>query len=159
MNGWYVLQTKPHKEDVVKQLLSNAGYTTFLPKITSLKRGNVPLFPLYIFINTNLRNIDHHRMIKFTRGVNKILGMSDGVPCPIVDEVVEIIKSRLNDNEILEYNHFTQGKNVKINNGPFKDLEGILERPVSSSGRVAVLLNLYGKSVRMHANVKDLAVA
>jgi transcription antitermination factor NusG len=158
MNTWYVIQTKPHKEAVAATLLRKAGFEIFFPKVKSVKKGTAPLFPLYIFVNADLENVFNHRLVKFTRGVNRILG-TEGKPRPISCEAIEMINERVNSDKVLEYDQLKAGREIKITRGPFQDLLGILEKPVTAAGRVAVLLNVFGRSVRMFAHAKDIAVA
>src|SRR5512143_739957 len=84
--SWYVLQTKPTAEENVRKHLQNAKFETFLPKIRTMIRGRrtsriKPLFPSYVFAHLDLSDPNLFRMIKYTRGVRKILG--DGaLPVP-----------------------------------------------------------------------------
>jgi transcription elongation factor/antiterminator RfaH len=150
-----VIQTKPTAEEDVKKHLDNAGFETFFPKIRQAVRGHRRgitrargLFPSYVFAHMDLRDLNMHHMIRYTRGVRRILG--DGqTPISVPDELIAIIKERTSDDGIIEQGLIMKkGDSVRIRTGAFKDLVGILEKPVSAAGRVKVLLQI------MHHKVK-----
>lgn len=181
---WYVVQTKPMSEDrVCRQFSSGAlhlndasagrwsqvtgqNIEAFCPKIKCMAAGRMdgdgvrykPLFPSYIFLRWDLGSPANHRLVKYTRGVNKVLGDGE-TAVPIPDEVVEIIRSRANEGGIIEQRTFKAGDLVRVRRGYLKDLIGVLERPVSDSGRVAVLLNLFNRQMRVHLSCREIAKA
>ena len=152
---WYVVQTKPTAEAIVQQHLKNADYETFLPRIKTMVKGSgkptsrvKALFPAYLFVHMDLRDANLYRMIKYTRGVRKILG--DGaLPVSVPDEMIEIIRERMNGEGIIEQRiTMNKGDEIRVRSGVFKDLVGILEKPVSAAGRVKILLKI------MHLKIK-----
>jgi transcriptional antiterminator RfaH len=149
MNLWYVIQTKPKKEEEAKSYLSTKGVEVFSPLIETflLKNGRMnrelkPFFPSYIFGKFDLHQ--NYPLVRWAKGVKKVLGFGE-YPTPISDEVVEVIKERTDTRGIvrLEY-HFQANDVIRIKTGPLKDLLGIFERWVSDSERVRILLNLMG---------------
>ena len=161
--AWYVLQTKPTAEDNVRQHLTNADFETFLPKIKTMIKGTRKsssrvraLFPSYIFVHIDLRDANLYRMIKYTRGVRKILG--DGaVPVPVPDEMIEIIRERMDGEGIIEQAiTMAKGDEVRIRSGVFKDLVGILEKPVSAAGRVKVLLKIMHNTIKCDMSAGEI---
>jgi len=141
-------------------------FEAFCPKIKCASGGRKgeggerfkPLFPSYIFIRGDLRDPASHHLVKYTRGVNKVLG--DGCsPVPIADEIIELIRGRVNEGGLIEQKTFKQGDLIKVKKGYLRDLIGILERPVSDSGRVAVLLQMFNRQMRVHLNCSDIARA
>ncbi len=161
--NWYVIQTKPLSEDNVEQHLKNAGLETFLPKIRQMvrskKRGASrvkSLFPSYVFAHLDLKDPELHRMVRYTRGVRKILG--DGVtPVSVPNEMIEIIRERVGGEGVIEQGLvMKKGDTVKIRGGVFKDLVGILEKPVSSAGRVKVLLQILHHQVKCEISAGDV---
>lgn len=161
--SWYVIQTKPLNEDRVCQQFTRVPEAeTFCPKLRclSVTKGEKfkPLFPNYVFLNWDLSDPKNHHTTKYTRGVNKILG--DGSKAvPIADEIIEIIKGRANEGGIIEQKLFKQGDLVKVKRGYLKDLIGILEKPVSDSGRVAVLLQLFNRQLSVKLKCADICKA
>lgn len=160
---WYVLQTKPTHEAAVAQHLVNAQFETFLPRIRTMVRGSrrpvsrvKSLFPSYLFAHLDLCDPNLYRMIKYTRGVRKILG--DGtVPVPVPDEMIAIIRERVGADGVIEQRlTMKKGDPVRIRGGLFRDLVGILDKPVSAAGRVRVLLKIMQHQVRCELSAADV---
>ncbi len=149
MNLWYVIQTKPKKEEEANSYLSTKGVEIFSPlmeafttKNARITKGLKPLFPGYIFGKFDLAQ--NYPLVRWGRGVKCILGFG-GYPTPISEEVVEIIKARTDIEGIVRTERpFKPNDVVRIKTGPLKDLLGIFERWVSESERVKILLNLIG---------------
>ncbi|MBI5206387.1 MAG: hypothetical protein HY934_01200 [Candidatus Firestonebacteria bacterium] len=158
---WYVIQTKPKNEDLVDTRLKNEGFEVFNPKIEKyIHRNNKKilgyecLFPNYIFVNFNLG--EHFRLIKWTHGVNKIVGCGDN-PVPISEKIITFIRERTTSQGIIKHiKQFEQGDKVRIKTGHFKDLIGILEHPVSSQGRIKVLLNLLNYQCKLDLHQSEV---
>lgn len=149
---WFVVQTKPASETRAEHNLQNQGIETFLPQYEAyqlcggkLQRCIKPLFPSYLFSRFDLDL--HYYQVKWTRGVNKILG--NGIhPIPVSDHVVETIKNRIGkDNLVILDDEWKEGDPVRILSGPFKDLRGVFQRVMSEKGRVRILLNLIGVDI------------
>ncbi len=161
---WYVIQTKPMAEDKVCKQFELPKIETFYPKIRSASAlgGRVikwkSLFPSYIFLRLDLEKAENHHMVKYTRGVNKVLGDGER-PVPISDNVIETIRARTNESGVIEQTMFKVGGEVKVRRGYFKDLIGILDRPVSDNGRVAVLLRIFNREMRTYLKCSDIVRA
>jgi transcriptional antiterminator RfaH len=149
MNSWYVIQTKPRREEEIEIYLSTSGVEIFNPLIEAftLRNGRMskelkPLFPGYVFAKFDLEQ--NYPLVRWARGVKKILGFGE-TPASISEEVVETIKTRIDSHGILRVrHHFEPNDVVRIKTGPLKDLLGIFERWLSDSERVRILLNLIG---------------
>jgi transcriptional antiterminator RfaH len=165
MNNWYVIQTKPKKEEEAKSYLSTKGIEifnplmeTFLPRNGRLNKEFKPLFPNYIFVKFDIEQ--NYSLVRWARGVKKILGFGSNFT-PVSEEVVELIKKRTDSNGIVRRNyHFEPNGLVRIKSGPLKDLLGIFDRWVSDSDRVRVLLNLIGyqPAVEIHYSIIEKVV-
>lgn len=114
------------------------------------------LFPSYLFAHADLEDANLHRMVKFTRGVRKVLG--DGKkPLAVPDEMIEIIRSRMGESGVIEQRlTMKKGDTVRIRGGIFKELIGILEKPVSAAGRVRVLLQIMNHHVRCEMSAGEV---
>jgi len=165
-SSWYVIQTKPTVEGMVQQHLRNAHIETFLPKIKAAVRGKrrstsriKSLFPSYLFAHIDLHDGNLYRMIKYTRGVRKILGDGE-VPISVPDEMIEIIRERISPEGIIERGlTMKKGDEVRIRTGVFQDLVGILEKPASAAGRVRVLLKIMHHRVKCELSAEDIEKA
>jgi len=156
--AWYVIQTKPKKEEEAKSYLSMKGVEIFSPLMEnflirngSLNKELKPLFPGYMFGKFDLEK--DYSLVRWGRGVKKVLGLGGDYPSPVSEEVVEIIKRRTDSNGIVRKSyHFETNDRIRIKSGPLKDLLGIFERWISDNDRVRILLNLIGyqPAVEMH---------
>lgn len=166
-SSWYVVHTKPQKEENVHQLFVQGGFESFLPKIKtffSTTRNNSkilsdrikPLFPSYLFIRLQQDKWNDLRTIKYTRGVHKILGGLDG-PVSIPFDIIQIIQERTGDRGFIEQGAFFKPKDkVLVKRGVLKDLIGILEKPVDDKGRVEVLFKIVHHQMRAKVFCGDL---
>ncbi len=141
---WYAVYTKPRYEDIVSGSLRNAGLEVFNPKLKQRKYLNNAyrditgsLFPCYIFVR--FEPMTFSWMIKYTRGVRKIVGGE--MPWPVSDEIIDLIKSQEENGLIsIKPPEFKRGDSVIIKDGPFQGLSGVFEREISGEERVVLLL-------------------
>ena len=153
MKRWYVIHTKPHSEDTVCRLLSQAQVETYLPKVEHymrLRRAQFfrpgPLFPSYCFCHANLSVSQNYNLIRYTRGVLRILGTPQ--PVSVSNDVIAMLKTRVNTGTIADIVAFRPGNRLKVRRGVLKNLEGILEKPVGPDGRVNVLIKLLNYTMK-----------
>ena len=149
---WYVVQTKPGNEDRVQNNLQRQEIENFLPRLGTYehRQGAMvhrikPLFPNYLFAKFHLGL--HYYNVKWTRGVNRILG-NGSEPTPISGQVISMIKEKAGENNLIRLeDEWKEGDLIQVTSGPFKDLMGIFQKKMSSQGRVRVLLSLIGVDV------------
>jgi transcriptional antiterminator RfaH len=149
---WYVVQTKPGNEDRVQNNLHRQEIENFLPRLGTYehRQGTMvhrikPLFPNYLFAKFHLGL--HYYKVKWTRGVNRILGNGSG-PIPISEQVISTIKEKAGEDNIIRLeDEWKEGDIIQVTSGPFKDLMGIFQKKMSSQGRVKILLSLIGVDV------------
>ncbi len=157
MNLWYVIQTKPKKEEEATSYLSTKGVEIFSPLMEAFTTKNArttkelkALFPGYIFGKFDLEQ--NYPLVRWARGVKCVLGFG-GYPTPISEEVVEIIREKTDARGVVRVKgDYEPNEVVRVKTGPLKDLLGIFERWVSDSERVRILLNLIGyqPSIELH---------
>jgi len=157
MINWYVIQTKPKKEEEAKSYLMIKGLEIFNPLMETFpfRNGRIekelkPLFPSYIFAKFDIDQ--NYNLVKWARGVKKILGYGE-TPSPISEEVVEMIKKRSDENGMFRKKyHFVANEAVRIKSGPLRDLLGIFEGWMPDRVRVKILLDLIGyqPAVELH---------
>jgi len=147
--NWYLVRTKRGKERCVRDQLGMILPQVFLPMLRSRmsRRGRAewgasPLFPCYLFAKFELH--ERYFDVRYLPGVAGLV--SAGVdPIPVSPLVVDEIKRR-GVNGIVEAKEGFLKKDdyVCVVNGPFRGLEAIFERYVSSEERVAILLSTVG---------------
>ena len=104
-----------------------------------------PLFPNYLFAKLDLEH--HYYKVKWTRGVNRILGVGNE-PTPIPEIVIQMLKDRMGDDDTVKLlEDLQEGNLVQITSGPLKDFVGLFQRRLSSGERVKILLNMVGAEV------------
>ncbi len=154
---WYIVQTKPKKEQVAALNLEHESIEVFFPRMEGIsiiygksRKVIKSLFPNYIFAHFD--PLVSYRLVQWSNGVSRILGFERG-PAPVDDQVIEIIKGRVDKNCVVRKAlHFKAKDRIRIRSGPLRDLMGIFERWVSDEGKVMVLLNLinYDAKVELH---------
>ena len=154
---WYVVQTKPKKEQVAALYLEHGSIEVFFPKMEAIsiiygkyRKVIKSLFPNYIFVHFD--PLVSYRLVNWSSGVSRVLGFDEG-PTPIENQVIEIIKRRVDKNCIVQKALHLKAKDpIRIRSGSLRDLMGIFERWVSDEGKVRVLLNLinYDAKVELH---------
>jgi len=140
MKSWFVVNTKPKKEFQVEKIFTEASIPVYNPKYRH--EGQIkPFFPGYEFVCFDFPS--QYRLVRYTRGVKKVVGNSEG-PIPISEEVIHEIKAR-EINGLIELNKYGEEPQVEdeieVMEGPFKGLRGIFKKELSDQERVMILLN------------------
>jgi len=140
MENWFVLNIRPKKEFQVEKLFKEGGIKVYNPKYKFEERIK-PFFPGYEFIYFDYPL--QYRLVKFTRGVKKVVGNSEG-PIPVPEMVIEEIMAR-EINGLIELNKYGQepdlNDEIEVMEGPFKGLRGLFKKELSENDRVLILLN------------------
>jgi Transcription antiterminator len=151
---WFVVHTQPHNEMRAVANLHQQDFSTFCPSLRrtvrharQVKTVLAPLFPNYIFVQLDTA-IDRWRCINGTRGVVRLITQGDH-PVPVPQCIVEDLQLRTASDGAVDWAaSFKLGDAVMIADGPFAKFVGTLER-LDAAGRVQVLLDLLGRSVRV----------
>jgi transcriptional antiterminator RfaH len=146
---WFIIHTKPRDEHRVKEHFEGMEIETLLPLCRNyrflqdrMRPVLNPLFPNYLFAKLELER--HYYKVKWTRGVNRILGVGNE-PTPISEIVIQMLKDRMGCDETVQLlDDLQEGNMVQITSGPLKDFVGVFQKGLSSGGRVRILLNLIG---------------
>jgi transcription elongation factor/antiterminator RfaH len=159
--SWYSLHTKSRFENVVYEGLSKKAIESFLPKIRvrSKRRDrkamiNVPLFPGYLFVKTDLKPAEHLEILK-TTGAVRLLGSRDA-PVPVPDDNIESLKIMLNsDAAIITDRIIKNGERVIVTGGPFAGLTGLFVR-YKGLERVVVNIDVLRQSAIVEIAKEDV---
>jgi len=140
MKDWFVLNTKPKKEFQVEKLFIAGGFNIYTPKYMHEKRLK-PFFSGYGFIYFDYPA--QYQMVKYTRGVKRIIG-SQGGPIPISERIIQEIKKR-EINGLIELDKYGGepeiGDEIEIMEGPLKGMRGIFKKEITEKERVLILLS------------------
>lgn len=150
MKCWHALYTKPKKEFQVEAWLREQGIETYLPSVQRRVRrrdrpDRVVYFRCYLFARMDLMVIPRSA-ITWMPGVRHIVGDGDR-PIIVADEIVDLIRSRLEGKEEIGYGDLRHGDRVRITSGPLRDLEAVFDTPLSAAERVRILLDVMGRMV------------
>jgi transcriptional antiterminator RfaH len=160
---WYVVHTQPQHEMRAQINLQRQGFATYLPRYLKSRRHARrtetvprPLFPRYIFVAMDLAR-DRWRAIQSTFGVSHIVAAGDA-PLSMPAGIVEQIRKREGADGFLTLGlpaGLTAGSQVRLIDGIFAESKGVIER-IADNHRVAVLLQLLGREVRVFVPVESV---
>jgi len=152
---WYVAQTHPHAEKKASEHLRRQGFVVYLPRYLKQRRHArrveqtaAPLFPRYLFVSIELAT-QRWLSIDSTFGVTKLIRNGD-VPAPVPQTIIDALQYREDANgfvQLIRRPRFEPGDKIRIVDGAFCDCCGLYEG-MTSSERVAILLDLLGRKVR-----------
>jgi len=140
MSDWFLINTKPKKEFQVDQIFSEAGFEIYCPRYVSEKQVR-PFFPGYAFLK--FEHPAQYRLVRYTRGVKKIVG-NDGGPIAVPPHVVDGIRDRERGGyiELLKFGEEPAiGDEIEVAEGPLKGLRGVFKKELGERERVMILLN------------------
>jgi transcription elongation factor/antiterminator RfaH len=158
---WYVLHTRSRFEKVVHEGLIKKSHEVFLPQMRMRSRRrdrrvmlDVPLFPGYVFIRSNLHP-DHHLDILKTVGAVRLIGNKE-IPVPVPDETVDSLKIMVSrQSDIKTGSRLRKGDRVMVIQGPFAGVVGTFAR-YRGVGRVVVHIEALGQYASVEVDEDDI---
>jgi transcriptional antiterminator RfaH len=161
---WYVAQTHAHAENKAAEHLVRQGYLVYLPRYRKRRRHArrvdevaAPLFPRYLFIAANVA-AQRWRAIQSTVGIARLVCNGDA-PAAVGGDVVDALRAREDERGLIRLNTtpaFVPGDSIRILDGAFAACLGLFEC-MTDGERVAILLDLLGRKVRVILNVDCVA--
>jgi transcription elongation factor/antiterminator RfaH len=159
--SWYVLHTKSRFENVVHEGLEKKAFEVFLPKIKvkSKRRDRrlmiqVPLFPGYLFVKTDLNPYAHLEIVK-TIGAVRLIG-SKKTPIAVQQNTIDSLKIMVaTDHPVFTGTQFKKGDRVVVIQGPFTGVTGTFIR-YKSRGRVIVNIEALGQFAGVEVREEDV---
>jgi transcription termination/antitermination protein NusG len=160
---WYILKVQSNRErsiaEAVERKMKVEGLERYFDqvivpteKVTEFKGGKKKvverkLYPGYIVVHMHI-NDDTWFAIRETSGVGDFTG-AGGKPTPMLPhEVAKIIQTETEETEEapkLDIK-FAKGEKVKVKEGNFESFEGEVGSIDEASGRVTVMINIFGRS-------------
>ena len=160
---WYILKVQSNRENSIVDALNRrvkiAGLESYfgevivpVEKVTEFKGGKKKvvkkkLYPGYI-VAQMVVNEDTWFLVRETPGVGDFTG-AGGKPTPMSPQDVERIRPKVEEGPTDEPRlkiEFKIGDKVKINDGTFENFEGEVSGIDEASGRVTVMINIFGRS-------------
>jgi transcriptional antiterminator RfaH len=160
--NWYVVHTKPRKENVALDNLERQGFIVYCPKTVQSKhrrhhwqKVTIPLFPRYIFVQLNVGK-DNFSPIRSTLGVIGLVRFG-GEPAVMPESAIKAIQYQECElkNIASELPTWQKGDVLEILEGPFAGIRGIFQRR-ESIDRVSLLLDILGQQNRFTVNADSL---
>ena len=141
---WFVVRSKPRKEELALRSLERRGVTAFCPRILepvgwTNDWATVPLFPGYLFVDIVLHAAYH--TVVWTPGIKSFVSFGE-IPTSIAPGIVNFLREQTGpDGVIRPARTFRAGDRVRIKRGPFAGLIAIIETPCPERGRIRVLMD------------------
>jgi transcriptional antiterminator RfaH len=161
---WYVVQSQPNAEHKAVAHLERQGFGTYLPRYLKrryhARRVDIvaaPLFPRYFFVAIDM-TVQRWRSIFSTVGVSRIVCNGD-LPTAIPGNVVTALREREDAGGFVRLDHrlnFRTGDKIRVIEGVFADCLGLYDG-MRDSDRVAILLDLLGRKVRVVVDMESVA--
>ncbi|WP_298607923.1 transcription/translation regulatory transformer protein RfaH [uncultured Thiothrix sp.] len=162
---WYLLTSKPFKDELAEVELGKQGYEVYRPLAQRLRkqRGKMitkteSLFPRYLFIALN-ELTDNWAPIRSTKGVHQFVRF--GVqPALVPHELIFNLKNQelaLGERAI-DLDRFHQGDLVTLTEGPFQGLNGIFMN-YDGEERAIILLEILHKQTKLAISPAKLLTA
>jgi transcriptional antiterminator NusG len=160
---WYVLHTKSRFENVVYEGLLKKSMEVFLPKIKvkSKRRDRklliqVPLFPGYLFVKTDLHPYEHVEIVK-TTGAVRLVGNKGG-PVSVPQDAVESLKVMVvSDQPVTTGTRFKKGDRVMVVHGSFAGITGTFVQ-YRGKGRVIVNIEALGQYAGVEVSEENVEI-
>ena len=163
---WYVVQTHPNAELRAAEHLRRQGFEIYMPQFRKLRRHARktetvirPLFPRYFFVAFDKATESWHA-VHSTIGVSNLVGGAHG-PTPLRDAVMRDLRHREDDAGLFRFDprpHFFPGEKIRFLTGALSACVGLFES-MTDHDRVAVLLELLGREVRVVVDYENVARA
>src|SRR5512143_1167630 len=95
---WYVLRSKPNREELLWKEVSARGFETFFPylrikPVNPRSRKTRPYFPGYMFVHTRLADVGQtvFTWLPYSQGLVSF----DGLPAEVPEALVQAIRRRV----------------------------------------------------------------
>lgn len=149
--SWYVIRSKPNKEEFLAGQLTAYGIKVFYPRIrvrtvNPRARKIKPFFPSYLFVHVDLEAVSISTLHWMPGAVNLV--SFDGQPAPVPELLISAIERQVEQINASQKNPLLglkRGDSVVIHDGPFAGYEAIFDEQIPGRERVRVLLTFLQK--------------
>ncbi len=170
---WYVLHTYSGYENKVKAALEsrieimgleNNVFAIEIPTemVAEIKEGGrrveseKKVFPGYVLVRMELDDRSW-AAVRNTPGVTGFVG-SDGKPAPLTrDEYNKIMKRTSREAPRKTSSSLEVGQAVKVVSGVFVDFEGVVSEGSPESGKVKVMVSIFGRETPVELTFNEVA--
>jgi transcription antitermination factor NusG len=148
---WFVIYTKSRNEKKVAELLQKNGVEVFCPLVKLKKNWSdrtkiveTPLFNSYVFVN--LSEKDRNVVFNVPGVIRYLFWLKK--PAIVKDSEIESLKAELHETiDSFTIENYQIGDTVKISEGVFKGLDGVIEK--QSNNKFHVILENVGIKITL----------
>ncbi|HEY5157311.1 MAG TPA: transcription termination/antitermination NusG family protein [Anaerolineales bacterium] len=145
---WYVLHSKPHKEELLAEQLELRRIETFAPHIrvqvvNPRARKVRAYFPGYLFVHVDLEHMGLSAL-QYVPGSAGLISFG-GEPAFVPDGLIHAIRQRVQEIDSAGgelFDVLKPGETVMVHSGPFAGYEAIFDVRLPGTERVRILLKL-----------------
>lgn len=163
---WFAVQTQPRMELWARSNLWQRDFEVYLPRYAKSRRHarkvdtvTLPLFPGYLFVQADMARGDRRR-IDSAPGVAYTVAFGDR-PAALDDAVIAEIRGREAADGLVHLDAafgIKPGEAVRLTDGALTEMVGLFDG-ASDANRVAVLLTILGRPVRVQVAADRIAPA
>ena len=155
---WYVIHSKPHREEALSQHIKAKGIEYYYPRlrvrpVNPRSRTVRPYFPGYLFVHADLEAMGESLFQWMPEAVGLV--SFGGEPATVPDQLLQDMRHALGDmiDAGREQDELVQGDQIIIQTGPFAGYQAIFDRRLAGNKRARVLLEmLRGRSISVDLN-------
>ena len=170
---WYVVNTVSGYEYKVKEKLEmminsmelqENIYRVVVPeqKVVEVKDGVKKekvkkMFPGYVLVEMVMSDESWY-IVRNTQGVTGFIGSSGkgAKPIPLLPQEVDKILGSMGMSRLDVSKDLEVGKKVKILDGPFKDMSGVIDNIDMKEQKVEILVDLFGQETSVEADLSQI---
>ena len=161
MDYWYVLFITTGKEQevetILKILLDREMFSPFVPMLETAYRGGgkrgietKPMFPGYIFIETDLKSQEFRdkiwRTMYYLKDVYKVLRYGNSYDCMMRDDEKSTLLSLCGEDYYMEMSSgIIIGDKVYIKAGPLQGWESVIKKVDRHNRRAIIEIPIFGE--------------
>lgn len=168
---WYCLRAISGKELKVKELLdaeiANGDFEGLVEQVivptekVVVQRGNKKdikekvLFSGYVFVRCKLVGEVQAQLANTTNVVNFLMGRVTKKPEPLPDDQIAAMLGNVDEKAELDEPTqvtFMVGETIKVNDGPFKDFDGVIEEVSDEKKKLKVSVKIFGRKTPLELN-------
>lgn len=157
---WFAVYSRPRQERIALDNLARQGFDCFLPEAVNpyqrLSKKNQlriePLFPRYLFLNA-VPEVQNLATVRSTRGVVGLV-RSGFELVRVPEAIIHALRARQHPETgliDLEPVPVEEGDRVRVFDGPFAGIEGILEAKTGEQ-RALILMDLLGRQTAVEVD-------
>lgn len=145
---WYVLRSKPNKEDALYKQVSLRGFEAYYPcqtykPVDPRSRKTKPFFAGYMFVHIDLLRTGFtlFQWMPYSAGLVNFDGEPAVIPASVMHTLITGIESQTQA-PLDARADFVPGGPLKVIRGPFAGYEAIFDLRLAGDERIRILLSL-----------------